>query len=884
MKIFSCFITVFLLSVFMANSGSAQRWIGIQDLSDRMKRQTVTGLTVVMHGYQFSDSGGDSLMPLAVDIYNAIPGFGWLLFYELYEDGDQAAFDADRSINVPAPNASGQEGHLILLFSWAPESNEDDSGWAEAAGDALFALLANMGLANPATGTGIPMHFIAHSFGTGVVSECVERLAKYQIRVDQVTYLDAHDFDQSWVPIDGSQRIWTLGQPKDYGATIWNNVAFADSYYQTRGVAGRAIAITLPNGRPIPGCYNYFVSDELPPPSQLVPPWNPYGNSSESDHSWIWKVFYRGSILGQIPADTTDIAPPQQMPDWASFGWAYCRFNPNRINLPAPTFFNLAPPAAPTQDHIYSVREIANPNGTPNTTGLVQLGLTAAQVTRGLWAPRWNPTELYNGRFDHDGRSLFGGGSVIPGWSHHGGGGTGYVSSQGGNNFLLLNIDYHSRTHNRVYIPKGVNRIKFKMWRRASNDFNSLDVFIGDKNSGLLAVIPLNRTDNGWVTKYLTIHPHLRDKVNTLTFEIYRHQFLPTEVWVDDIEFDDSLVLGEGLGKVRATNALAGINQVESPLEWSRRNYTDFNTQEIFGYFPNYSLSNPASDTFGIFSAPHTTVNVPVSVFLQARGWPQVIPMPRSLYRSAGCYTNNNQPNDHSVIGKTWIKYDLDSTDATGAKVASVKILPWKVRSVIQHAQSDVNAPSKIDLYIAMQDEFIDASPENNIDWTFVGSVSKADGTIMDVCTWGNVNQIFGILPVSTINFLSGNNSEGIAFWEDPNHDLWYSVLHVPGSPRAKYLALVFPSGNQYGTDPMLFASNNTSIALRFTDISDIKVFARVDRRPGDADGDGCVNDEDMLLVLFEFGTEGPLGDVNNDGIVDDIDLLEVMFHFGDGC
>lgn len=53
---------------------------------------------------------------------------------------------------------------------------------------------------------------------------------------------------------------------------------------------------------------------------------------------------------------------------------------------------------------------------------------------------------------------------------------------------------------------------------------------------------------------------------------------------------------------------------------------------------------------------------------------------------------------------------------------------------------------------------------------------------------------------------------------------------------------------------------------------------------PGDVDGDGCVDDFDLLLVLFAFGnTSGP-EDINNDGRVDDIDLLTVLFNFGRGC
>jgi len=52
----------------------------------------------------------------------------------------------------------------------------------------------------------------------------------------------------------------------------------------------------------------------------------------------------------------------------------------------------------------------------------------------------------------------------------------------------------------------------------------------------------------------------------------------------------------------------------------------------------------------------------------------------------------------------------------------------------------------------------------------------------------------------------------------------------------------------------------------------------------GDVNGDGCVDDADLLIVLFNFGNTGGQGDVNNDGIVDDADLLIVLFNFGAGC
>ncbi|MFQ3610190.1 MAG: hypothetical protein SNJ72_01720 [Fimbriimonadales bacterium] len=52
----------------------------------------------------------------------------------------------------------------------------------------------------------------------------------------------------------------------------------------------------------------------------------------------------------------------------------------------------------------------------------------------------------------------------------------------------------------------------------------------------------------------------------------------------------------------------------------------------------------------------------------------------------------------------------------------------------------------------------------------------------------------------------------------------------------------------------------------------------------GDVNCDGCVDDADLLQVLFAFGGSDADSDVNSDGIVDDADLLIVLFNFGSGC
>jgi hypothetical protein len=55
---------------------------------------------------------------------------------------------------------------------------------------------------------------------------------------------------------------------------------------------------------------------------------------------------------------------------------------------------------------------------------------------------------------------------------------------------------------------------------------------------------------------------------------------------------------------------------------------------------------------------------------------------------------------------------------------------------------------------------------------------------------------------------------------------------------------------------------------------------------PGDVNRNRCVDDSDLLRVLFAFGQTGSglPEDLNGDRVVDDADLLIVLFNFGSGC
>jgi hypothetical protein len=357
------------------------------------------------------------------------------------------------------------------------------------------------------------------------------------------------------------------------------------------------------------------------------------------------------------------------------------------------------------------------------------------------------------------------------------------------------------------------------------------------------------------------------------------------------------VVLGNDKGKVRAVNALAEISASEQPLQWSRRDFQDGTNLETFGFWPAYTiqvrgllfdaLGNQvgAGDDTGFVTI--TTVDSLVNNF----GWPASFTVPRYLFRQGGAYTNRSNNGDHGVEGTVWIKYELDDSNPNGWNVVKVQVFAWDVRDIVHKASaskvrpfSDTAAPYRIDIYVAQNDPNPASDPQSDPNWTFVGTLSKADGTLPNVCEWdASTGNTFGECPQATLDYLNGNNSLGLKFYQDPTNEIWYSTLNVSGQSGIKYVALVIPQGNQYGQDPTLNASNRTTASLRYTNFTDVRVIAQVGPE-GDVNGDGCVDDADLLIVLFNFGNAGGQGDVNNDNIVDDADLLIVLFNFGAGC
>jgi len=139
----------------------------------------------------------------------------------------------------------GDEAESVVV-DWLAESNNASPGWTEAAGDETFArIMWQLQRGTPQDSPPIDVHFIGHSRGTVVNSEANERLAYYEAAfpaigeaVDevQVTMLDAHPANNtagaSGTP--GSLLLDALFEfaTQDPGPVIWNNVTWADAYFQ----------------------------------------------------------------------------------------------------------------------------------------------------------------------------------------------------------------------------------------------------------------------------------------------------------------------------------------------------------------------------------------------------------------------------------------------------------------------------------------------------------------------------------------------------------------------------------------------------------------------------------------------------------------------------
>ncbi len=163
-----------------------------------------SSVTILTHGFQFAvdllNSTDDSYFDQPIDFVNmaqliaAAGGGGTVLWYDK-RNGQWV----DRDTGAVGAAALHDGKPVVLLSGWVSESDISDSGYAEAAADALFASIMDLDEQTGGKLLHSPLHFIGHSRGAVVNSEIIQRLGTYRPDVNtiQMTTLDPHDFKQA---------------------------------------------------------------------------------------------------------------------------------------------------------------------------------------------------------------------------------------------------------------------------------------------------------------------------------------------------------------------------------------------------------------------------------------------------------------------------------------------------------------------------------------------------------------------------------------------------------------------------------------------------------------------------------------------------------------
>ncbi|MHC1770059.1 MAG: putative Ig domain-containing protein [Verrucomicrobiia bacterium] len=317
------------VAVEAGNGRYARKW-GTFTTAPVKPTYPFSSVTILTHGFTLDFSIGNDAMPqldkigYLVELGRQIAkqgGDGVVLGYNrtdgTWQDLDTGALGA----------AAVQAGKpLVLISEWVKESDITDSGFAEAAADALFAALVRFDKDLGGRLFASPLHFIGHSRGTVVNSEILQRLGYYKSKGDpnfaaldrsriQMTTLDAHDAEQESLNVtvlkDFFDRIDMLSNllilfPEPTGITkvvgiigkianvldiaekalgltlkemrfgdfidpdvkVWDIVGFADDYYQQ--TASEDQWTFTPNGWPVDGAKASPTATEDPAGADLI--------------------------------------------------------------------------------------------------------------------------------------------------------------------------------------------------------------------------------------------------------------------------------------------------------------------------------------------------------------------------------------------------------------------------------------------------------------------------------------------------------------------------------------------------------------------------------------------------------------------------------------
>ena len=490
-------------------------------LSSTAVAAPMKGVTVLVHGFVLSEGDGNT----PFDYWGGNNGENFVALLKRFGSGKVWQYIPGtghyQDITTSIPGASSYNelsGHHILLFDWREGSNEPESGQAEAAADALSASLIEFHPGGQPTisispyAAVRPLHFIGHSRGTVVVSETVQRLGRYNIRVHYVTYLDIHDFGQ---PLIDSDEYF-----HDPAVQVWENVDYVDAVYQENPAT---MCIVNPAGRPLglpfPLERNLTTLTALHTAGLCALHSRP--------HAWI-KDYYWGTVATNGPS-------VDRPADWymANGGngtgirlgfdlwWRRGGFEQG----PEPSLINRARcvVASDAEPYTWSPPE-QHDNGDRNDV----------------------PPVLFNGEFElpHLDRGI-GGTKTLAGWRYFGGGGNADVGPpapqnvQPNNSYLVLTDSALQARHNRFFLPLETRELLFGI-RIASVPPLGTHILEVRFGSDVIRAFTIANVTSDFVVYAVPKHlwDGYRGRVDTLSFVLVTSGSTATpEIRIDNINF-----------------------------------------------------------------------------------------------------------------------------------------------------------------------------------------------------------------------------------------------------------------------------------------------------------------------------------------------------------
>jgi hypothetical protein len=200
------------------------------------------GVTIIVHGWNPNGNQPAWMTPMANAIITRSGGVGQVGTITVTGTvGNLTATCSNWNFNL----ASATSGEIVIIVNWTAVSNHLTTGVTAQSVAAVIAPKIYQGQNGQPALSELPIHLIGHSRGGGMVFEIARLLGLQGIEVEHVTALDPHPLTVS--DPQGVAPPIGPGQTIDTPIQIYENILFADNYYQN---------ITYPTGQYLTGAYN----------------------------------------------------------------------------------------------------------------------------------------------------------------------------------------------------------------------------------------------------------------------------------------------------------------------------------------------------------------------------------------------------------------------------------------------------------------------------------------------------------------------------------------------------------------------------------------------------------------------------------------------------